>query len=121
MASVVTTTFQLRRGKASVWEKNNPVLSRGEPGFEIDTNRLKIGDGETPWNNLRYIGEEEVYNVATHYDFPSIGRANTIYKAETEQKIYQWNTAKMKYELLSDGTSAVGIEIIHGGNANVTA
>ena len=120
MATVYTTTFQLRRGNASVWEKNNPVLSRGEPGFEIDTNRLKIGDGSTAWNDLRYIGEEEVVNTATHYDFPSIGRANTIYKAETEQKSYQWNTTKMKYELLSDGASAIDIEIIHGGNANGT-
>ena len=45
---------------------------------------------------------------------------DTIYKEETEQKIYQWNTAKMKYELLSDGASAIDIEIIHGGNANGT-
>ena len=45
MATVYNTTFQLRRGTAAIWEKNNPILSRGEPGFEIDTNRLKIGDG----------------------------------------------------------------------------
>ena len=57
MATVYTTTFQLRRGNASVWEKNNPVLSRGEPGFEIDTNRLKIGDGSTAWNDLCYVGD----------------------------------------------------------------
>lgn len=58
MATVYNTTFQLRRGKASVWEKNNPILSRGEPGFEIDTNRLKIGDGSASWSELDYIGEK---------------------------------------------------------------
>ena len=28
----------------------------GEPGFEKDTNRLKIGDGTNAWNDLAYIG-----------------------------------------------------------------
>ena len=28
----------------------------GEPGFEVDTYRLKIGDGKTAWNDLPYIG-----------------------------------------------------------------
>ena len=120
-STTITTTFQLRRGNASVWEKNNPILARGEPGFEIDTNRLKIGDGSTPWIDLKYIGESEVYNAETHYDFPSLGRANTIYKAEQEQKLYQWNTKKMVYEAISDGSSVVEIEMINGGSANGNA
>ena len=45
MATVLKTKFQLRRGSAEVWARNNPVLERGEPGFEIDTGRLKIGNG----------------------------------------------------------------------------
>ena len=67
MAEVIKTTFQLRRGNAAVWAKNNPVLSRGEPGFIIDENRLKIGDGVTAWNDLPYIGEDNVINALTHY------------------------------------------------------
>jgi hypothetical protein len=45
----------LRRGTKAVWEKNNPILASGEPGFVIDKNLLKIGDGVTPWNELSYI------------------------------------------------------------------
>lgn len=56
MATIYTTTFQLRRGLSSTWKKNNPILERGEPGFEIDKFRLKIGDGSTPWKELPYIG-----------------------------------------------------------------
>ena len=52
---VIKTTFLLRRGSSVVWEQNNPILQLGEPGFEFDTNKLKIGDGETPWNELDYI------------------------------------------------------------------
>lgn len=51
----INTIFQLRRGKANVWTDRNPVLYPGEPGFELDTGRLKIGDGTQNWNTLPYI------------------------------------------------------------------
>ena len=54
MAEILKTTFLLRRGLAEAWERNNPVLSCGEPGFVIDQNKLKIGDGQTAWNDLPY-------------------------------------------------------------------
>lgn len=58
-------TYQLRRGTAAVWEKNNPILNYGEPGFEKDTYRLKIGDGVTHWVDLPYIGGNDIeYSVS---------------------------------------------------------
>lgn len=105
MAEVIKTTFQLRRGNAAVWARNNPVLERGEPGFVIDENRLKIGDGTTPWNDLAYIGEGSIFNGKTVTDFPATGLANVIYKAEQEGALYQWNTETLQYELLSLGVS----------------
>lgn len=56
MATVISTTFKLKRGSAARWQELNLVLAAGEPGFELDTYRLKIGDGETAWNDLPYIG-----------------------------------------------------------------
>ena len=55
MATTIKTTFQLRRGNAEVWAKNNPVLAAGEPGFELDTGKLKIGNGNDTYNDLPYI------------------------------------------------------------------
>lgn len=124
MAQVIKTTFQLRRGKSAVWEKNNPILAAGEPGFVIDKNLLKIGDGVTAWNELPYLGGEGggVFNAKTHYEFPSIGSIDVIYKAEDERKIYQWNSDKLKYEVLSEiEITLQDLEMIHGGNANGTA
>ena len=60
MAEIIKTTFLLRRGYEAVWQRNNPVLACGEPGFVIDRNRLKIGDGETAWNDLPYFGGESI-------------------------------------------------------------
>lgn len=56
---VLRTRFQVRRGYREAWERNNRVLACGEPGFVIDLGKLKIGDGVTPWNELKYIGEED--------------------------------------------------------------
>ena len=123
MATTYKTTFQFRRGLAEVWKKNNPLLTKGEPGFELDTNRLKIGDGEKNYNDLPYINEAEVVNADSVGAFPSIGRVNTIYKAEKEKTLYQWNPDKDNgiggYELLSGGSPALDIQTINGGNANV--
>lgn len=63
MAEIIKTTFQLRRGYEAIWEKNNPVLASGEPGFVIDKNKLKIGDGTTAWKDLPYFGGGESVEV----------------------------------------------------------
>nr|DAH26747.1 MAG TPA: hyaluronidase [Caudoviricetes sp.] len=50
------TKIQLRRDTASNWSTNNPTPSEGEPCFETDTGKLKIGDGSTKYNDLVYQG-----------------------------------------------------------------
>lgn len=60
MANVINTTFQFKRGLASAWAKVNPTLAAGEPGFELDTGKLKIGDGQTAWNDLAYMSDAEL-------------------------------------------------------------
>ncbi len=50
------TLIKLRRGTAAEWDSANPVLALGEPGFEVDTKKFKIGDGVTAWNSLNYVG-----------------------------------------------------------------
>ena len=49
-------TLQLRRGTAAAWTAADPVLAAGEPGFEEDTNKFKLGDGTTAWSALAYAG-----------------------------------------------------------------
>lgn len=52
---IIKTTFKLRRGLAARWAEVNPILAEGEPGFELDTYKLKIGNGEKAWNDLPYV------------------------------------------------------------------
>ena len=46
--------IQLRRGTSTEWTQFNPVLAEAELGVEIDTGRIKVGDGSTQWGNLKY-------------------------------------------------------------------
>ena len=48
------TRIQKRRGTAAEWTAANPVLAEGEEGYESDTGRTKIGNGEDPWGDLEY-------------------------------------------------------------------
>ena len=73
MATVISTTFQFKRGLAAAWERNNPILAAGEPGWTLDTHILKIGDGVTPWNDLSIfsetveITEQDIQNAVNKY------------------------------------------------------
>lgn len=56
----MTVKIQLRRGTAAEWNSNGTVvLSAGEPGFETDTGKFKVGDGSTTWTALAYAGGAE--------------------------------------------------------------
>ena len=46
--------IQYRRGLSTEWTAANPVLSQGEPGYETNTGKFKVGDGSTPWASLSY-------------------------------------------------------------------
>lgn len=48
-------TFELREGTSAEWTAINPVLRAGEPGYERDTNQLKIGNGQLAWVDLPYL------------------------------------------------------------------
>ena len=68
MADVIKTTFQVKRGTAARWEELNPILNPGEPGFEMDTFKLKIGNGSTPWRELPYVNDVDISKYITIED-----------------------------------------------------
>lgn len=55
----MTFIFKLRRDVAADWTSINPVLSAGEPGVELDTGKVKIGNGVQAWADLPYFLDEE--------------------------------------------------------------
>jgi len=50
----MSVNIQIRRDSAADWTTEDPTLSEGELGLELDTGKIKIGDGATAWTSLSY-------------------------------------------------------------------
>ena len=61
----LNTKIQLRNGTAAEWTAKDPTLLKGEMGIEIDTHKIKVGDGSTQWSKLAYCGADtnDILNV----------------------------------------------------------
>lgn len=95
---ITKTIFQFKRGKAKDWVKLNPVLLEGEPGFELDTGKLKIGDGHTAWNNLRY--QNETYQL-------SVDGESLVLNSEEKISLKGYEEAKQGQMLVKDAKNGL--------------
>lgn len=127
----VDTKIQIRRGYSdgfagsipagqSKWSGVNPVLAQGEMGYEIDSNRVKIGDGLTAWNSLPYASnspsEEFHYGVSgIGVDFPNDEIRIAVTGIEHSQ-VNDWDEAVSG--LLPSLTGADGVEVVWSGSEN---
>jgi hypothetical protein len=70
--------IEFRQGPASEWLSINPILSSGEPGFDISNNVLKIGNGTARWNFLPPIGSGAAIISQQYKNYTSIDNDYTI-------------------------------------------
>lgn len=82
--------IQFRRDIKARWAEVNPVLMEGEVGLEVDTQNIKMGDGEHAWNDLEYgIGYSNVTNALGHSKNLAVSQnlvtLNLAKKADIEQ------------------------------------
>lgn len=80
------TIFQVKRGLNEAWERNNPILRVGEPGFAIDKNILKIGDGATAWKDLKPVNKELLEQMIKDNGSISIDNENVQSVVSTTEK-----------------------------------
>lgn len=73
----MTTTIQLRRGTAAQWTASNPVLAAGEPAFESDTGKFKIGNGSSAWTALAYAGGSNEFDTSIIFEGSSVDAFET--------------------------------------------
>lgn len=94
----IISTIQFKRGKKEalervlVGEDSRPLA--GEPIFESDTNKFKIGDGKSDYKDLPYISGSvqsgNLYFASTIYEFPKTGDVDKLYIATAENNTYFW-------------------------------
>ena len=46
--------IQFKRGTTDSWRKQKTPLAAGQPGYDKDTKKIKIGDGKSAWDELPY-------------------------------------------------------------------
>lgn len=71
-AGTVTSTsyIYLKRGTTEEWEAENPVLENGEIVYDQTKKAIKVGDGNTAFIDLDYIGY--TWEMDKEYDFGDI-------------------------------------------------
>lgn len=70
--------IQFRKGTSSQWTDNNPVLASGEPGYESDSNRLKIGVGLN-WDDTSYISADSLITTVYNKTNSTISGFSVVY------------------------------------------
>lgn len=69
----MSVRLQFRRGTASEWFDADTVLGEAEIGYEIDTKKIKVGNGSTSWNSLNYVNVVPSDLENTLYDYVLVG------------------------------------------------
>jgi hypothetical protein len=91
--------IQIKRGSSSTFQSENPILQSGELAWEKDTNKIKVGDGITEWNDLPYLNNEFEINDVLIFK-GTLGSGGTI---SVLPSIYQ---AGWSYKVITAGTYA---------------
>lgn len=103
MADVKTlkTTILLRRATEAQWEAiaSTFIPQAGEPCVTLDgknKGQIKIGDGVTPWGELKYAGVVEGAlnfkgSVQTKAELPETADIGDIYQVIAESTLYIWD------------------------------
>lgn len=92
--------IQMRRDIASNWLDADPLLLSGEIGYEIDTGKMKFGDGSTRWRQLSYFTEETL----TYTEPPADGK---LYGRTYTNGVYLWKEVEAPDAI--DGGSSVTV------------
>ena len=83
------TRIQMRRDTSTNWSVNNTTPANGEPCYETDTHKFKIGDGVTKYTNLPYKGDRSSGGGATIDD-------------STTSTTSTWSSSKINSEITTD-------------------
>jgi len=107
------TQIQVRRDTAANWTTINPILASGEPGFETDTGRTKIGNGTSTWSQLGYQSLP-FYGAFEDTTTQTIAAVDVAYPMKLNTTDYANGIS-----IVSDGTNPTRITFSTAGTYNL--
>jgi hypothetical protein len=118
----------LRHGNTSEWTSINPILASGEPGIDVSSNILKIGDGQTPWSSLPPIGSGIIpphseINLLSFEPQGFVNRTDSIISFNDSTRTFTIQPTGLSYDVYIEGvkntkTSAESVVIGTGTSLN---
>jgi hypothetical protein len=116
--------MQQRTGTYIQWNTSNPVLNGAEIGYESDTNKFKIGDGSTNWNDLPYFLDEVTLETSLDGYIPSslLGANNGVAQLNSSGKLVSTQIPNVD-EITQDAintalVAGTGLDKTYDDNAN---
>jgi len=93
-ATQMANKMQIRRDTGANWTSTNPTLSQGEMGYELNTGKLKIGNGVDAWVDLDYFDDQNgSYNDLRDLPFSDPPNVSDIANAASETYVNNAITA----------------------------
>lgn len=105
MSLTIEAIIQSRRDTAINWSSADPVLLDGEIGIEVDTMKLKVGDGSTAWSSLPYFIGGDAHYIHTQV-------------ASSASWIVTHSLGKIPSTVVTDGAGRVVIADISHNSVN---
>ena len=85
---ILDSKIQIRNDTAANWKAANPVLLKGEVGIEIDTRKMKVGDGISQWSALKYISDDIVIANTNPTDTDTDHDVGEFWVNQAEKTLY---------------------------------
>ena len=85
---ILDSKIQIRNDTAANWKAANPVLLKGEVGIEIDTRKMKVGDGISQWTALKYISDDIVIANTNPMDTDTDHDVGEFWVNQAEKTLY---------------------------------
>lgn len=85
---VLDSKIQIRNDTAANWKAANPVLLKGEVGIEIDTRKMKVGDGISQWTALKYISDDIVIANTSPLDTDTDHDVGEFWVNQADKTVY---------------------------------
>lgn len=95
----LSARLQQKADTKANWESTNPVLLVGEIGIELDTGKLKVGNGVTAWNSLSYIGISTDYLEANYLPKSNPLVSGTVSVNSTNDKMSRASVSPAGYNI----------------------
>lgn len=109
--------FKQRRGTSAALADQNEVPASGQIIYETDTNRIKVGNGTTPYNSLPFLDNDITIADVTGLQAALLAKANSVHNHYVSDILDAGTAAARNVPSIGD---AALLEVVLGSDSRLT-